>query len=444
MKPIAPLLALGILATSCATVADQTQGTPLCSDLSTKAESAPRVPSDLGAPEAWVARLTAEERKRVLLSAAEIEALNRRNLESNRAAYQDVLDPDVALPERIQAEFAERTAWLDAKLESDTYVEDSRGSYARAKARIDASQPIDELRVVAKEADIRCVPMNEGLFTLPRDVAFDRNRCSRVHVGEVLRVLKSADDGAWRYVHAGHSVGWLHQAELSPPMNADALKPFLGKDEHVVMTDDLTEGDVRLRMGRRFPAVRNDDRSWTLELPTPSGMRSLRLGADAPVHEGAMPFTRANLLSLAFARLDEPYGWGGYRGGRDCSRLLLDLFSVFGLRLGRHSLVQADAGTTSVDISGLTPPEKRAALKRGADRGIVLVFMPGHIMLHLGEVDGQPFALSSISEFVTPCSGGDQIVRLDRVAVSDYLLGQGTERRSFIERITKLTIFGGP
>ena len=110
--------------------------------------------------------------------------------------------------------FAERTAWLDAKLE-DTYVEDSRGSYARAKAHR-RLQPIDELRVVAKEADIRCVPMNEGLFTL-RDVAFDRNRCSRVHVGEVLRVLKSADDGAWRYVHAGHSVGWLHQAEASLP-----------------------------------------------------------------------------------------------------------------------------------------------------------------------------------------------------------------------------------
>ena len=53
-------------------MADQTQGTPLCSDLSTKAESAPEFPLT-SERQAWVARLTAEERKRVLLSAAEIK-----------------------------------------------------------------------------------------------------------------------------------------------------------------------------------------------------------------------------------------------------------------------------------------------------------------------------------------------------------------------------------
>ena len=157
-----------------------------------------------------------------------------------------------------------------------------------------------------------------------------------------------------------------------------------------------------------------------------------------------MPLTRANVWRLALARLDEPYGWGGYEGGRDCSRLLLDLFSVFGLRLGRHSRAQAHAGSVVHDLTPLAEADKAAALRKAATEGLVLVYMPGHIMLHLGALDGSPYALSAISEYVRPCASGEQVVRLDRATISDYELGRGTKRTAFIQRLTTLAVFGGP
>ena len=64
-------------------------------------------------------------------------------------------------------------------------------------------------------------------------------------------------------------------------------------------------------------------------------------------------------------------------------------------------------------------------------------------MLYLGELDGVPWALSAISEYLVPCAGGGyRTVRLDRVDVTTLELGRGTERTAFIERIAHLAVFG--
>jgi hypothetical protein len=444
MKPSVTLPLLAALLVACTSASRHRAAQPICHEPAIEVDAAPGVRPELRRAESWLGQLTEAEAAKVLLSSTQIQALNARNLASNQAAYQDVLDPAIALPERVEAELAERIAWLDTKLKTDTYREALEGTYEGAKARIASATARDRLHIVAGEADIRCIPMDEGLFTEPADEAFDRNRCSRLHVGEVIRVLREADAGAWLYIHAGHSVGWLHRPQLSPPVEPTSTRAYLGVEAHAVVTDDLVAEDVPLRMGRRFPARRGPQGSWQLEVPTTTGFRTLTLPANAPVHLGAVPMTRSNLWRLAMARLDEPYGWGGYLGGRDCSRLLMDLFSVFGLRFGRHSSVQAHAGTATIDLKPMSPLEKREALRAAAAEGVALVYMPGHIMLHLGEVDGRPYALSSISEFVSPCAEGDQVLRIDRVTVSDYELGRDTKRTSFLERISTLAVFGGP
>ncbi|MDP6946753.1 MAG: SH3 domain-containing protein, partial [Myxococcota bacterium] len=363
---------------------------------------------------------------------------------ANLAAHQDILDDGLAGEARIAGEFQERLQWLDERLQDGRYEEAVAGSYAKAKARMASAVPRDTLHVVGAEDDIRCVPMSEGLFEPPADIAFDRNRCSRLHLGEVIRVLREADDGAWLYVHAGHSVGWLHTPTLSPASTAEVTAPFRGVGTYAVFTSDTKVGDRQLRMGRRFPLRGRTDGGWQIDLPTTTGFETVTLTTDAPLHEGPMPLTRANVWRLVMARQGEPYGWGGYEGGRDCSRLLLDLFAVFGIHLGRHSLVQAKSGSHIIELTSMSEPAKLEALRSAASRGLVLAYMPGHIMLHLGEVDGRPYALSSLAQYFRPCTGGDQTVRIARITVSDYELGRGSKRTSFLERLTKLTILGGP
>ena len=140
---------------------------------------------------------------------------------------------------------------------------------------------------------------------------------------------------------------------------------------------------------------------------------------------------------------DRPYGWGGYRENRDCSRLMLDLLGTFGIQMTRNSALQATMGARRVSLEGMSDGDKLETLSRLEREGLVLAYMPGHIMLYLGEDGGSHYALSSLSEYLRPCpQGGQETVRLDRVEVTTLELGRGTPRTSFVERLSTAVVFG--
>ena len=121
--------------------------------------------------------------------------------------------------------------------------------------------------------------------------------------------------------------------------------------------------------------------------------------------------------------------------------------AIFGIRLARNSSVQAKQGAWSIDLSNMTSEAKRAAIRSANDKGVVMLYMRGHIMLYLGERDGTDYAISALSEFLEPCpseGGPDRVFRLDRVEVTTLDLGAGTERTSFIERMERAVVLGRP
>ena len=112
---------------------------------------------------------------------------------------------------------------------------------------------------------------------------------------------------------------------------------------------------------------------------------------------------------------------------------------------GRHSGVQAKLGVHNIDVSALAPQAKRAAIREAGQRGVVLLYMKGHIMLYVGTDGPRDYAISAISEYLTPCEGGpDTTHRIDQVRVSTLALGEDTERTAFLERIATLVVFDPP
>ena len=153
--------------------------------------------------------------------------------------------------------------------------------------------------------------------------------------------------------------------------------------------------------------------------------------------------TRKHLFNLAFSQLDRPYGWGDIGGQTDCSGFLMDIFSAFGIRLGRHSSDQAKSGNRIVSLSKKTRKERLEAIRSAGMNGVVLLYMPGHIMLYLGEVAGSPYAISAIYETTHSCAGyKDRESILGRTTVTDLNVGKGSMRKSFLMRLTRLSIFG--
>ena len=96
--------------------------------------------------------------------------------------------------------------------------------------------------------------------------------------------------------------------------------------------------------------------------------------------------------------------------------------------------------------------DKLALIDAAHDHGVVLLQFPGHIMLYLGRDRSQvPMVIHSFSEFLTPCDGGkivdppqETINRVDKIAITDLLVGASSSRTDFLSRVTTITVLGRP
>jgi len=378
----------------------------------------------------------------VLLSSEAIDKLNQRN-QQRAGGFQDVLGSEIGNQERVSKELDERRDWLAGRIDSGQFVEQKQGAFKRAQERINQARQLDEFRIVYQEATLYCIPMESGLFTAPIDPAFNRNRCSGLHPTEVVRVLRAGEDG-WLYVHAGHSVGWINNVGLTPAIKPEVVLKYRDHPKRLVaLADDVQlAGGLKLRMGSSIPLVAELKSGYRVQVPQASGLQTIDIQSNAGMRVGFMPMTRRNVLSILFSVLDKPYGWGGTDGGRDCSRFVLDAFAVFGLKLGRHSAEQSRSGIRSIDLADMNSKQKLLTIRSAAENGVLLLYMSGHIMVYLSESDGRSYAISSISEYIRPCGlKREQVVRLNRVAVTDLELGKATTRHSFLDRLTRLAVF---
>lgn len=424
---------------------------PSCPTTPQVAAQVPDVTPDMRSAAFWLTGHTDVDAP--LVGAAERERLATR-LAATSGAWRDPSDPALADPTHVQTELDERLAWLRERVASGKYVEGEAEALEQAALIVGAATPVPEaeaLRPIVEETPLWCVPTQAGLYTPPAagtsatiDRDFDRNQCASLHLGELVRVLRHTD--AWAYVDAGHSVGWIALHEASPLGLARTREALLTEraQPHGYVLDDWAPPElegVALRAGTRF--LLRDDR---LVVPRASGERLVAFGEADPVARGPLVPTRRRVLEQAFVQLDDPYGWGGRAGQRDCSSLMLDVFAQFEIPLGRNSAVQSQLGVETIELAGASEADKRAAIRDANARGVVLLYMPGHIMLYLGHhaLAGveHDYAISAISEFLTPCPGGpDTVHRLDRVTVSTLELGRGTARRAYLERIERLAVF---
>lgn len=294
-----------------------------------------------------------------------------------------------------------------------------------------------ELRVALRAFDLRCVPFAAAIKADRGNEAFDRNRCSQARAQEPVEILGRLH--GMLLARTGSAFGFIAEdAPLSPPVTSQASH----YREHA---NRSLQKDVELA-GQRLSAgtlLRGDDKETLVA--TERGVVAARPLEPAEAIDTVRPLTRHAFLREAFKHVRSPYGWGDENGGRDCSRFVLDVMATFGLGMPRTSIQQSHSGRYTVEVpEGTSETERLALLDAAAERGVVLAHFPGHIMIYLGrDKAGVPRALHSFAEYLTPCAGGGEtLLEVNRVAVSDLSLGAGTSRRSFLQRISQLTVFG--
>lgn len=380
-----------------------------------------------------------------LLTRAEIASLNASFAVEREGFYPQVDLLAVEDPEAIYDKVGERRAWLNDKLAAGEYV-NADGSrfepFLAAPPERPEIQPV--IRIALDDVQFHCAPTQDSFYAPDLDLRIDYNRCSTAGAQEPILVY--ADwPGEWLLARTRYTWGFIaDSAPLSPPLSQADAAAFVNGPFATIIGDAFTPqaaGARALEAGTRVPLA-----DGGITIATENDVIAAKAPPDK-VRPNARPLTRRAVLTEAFRLLGTPYGFGGKDGGRDCSRLLLDLFETFGIAFPRHSSWQSRAGSYRIDVTEMDESARLRIIDAAHADGIVLLHLPGHIMLYLGrDHRGRPMALHAFSEYLVPCEGSDQetMFQLGEVTVSNLELGRGSSRGAFIERLSDVIVLGNP
>ena len=138
---------------------------------------------------------------------------------------------------------------------------------------------------------------------------------------------------------------------------------------------------------------------------------------------------------------------GGIRCGyRDCSGTTKDIFAYFGIWLPRDSAMQKKLGGLDIDLSNLSDSQKQKILLQKAAPFLSLIYMPGHIMIYLGNKDNTLYILHDmwgLRTFRPFQSQGRWIVGKTVITPIDFGKEYWTVEKNLLSKSTDLIILKG-
>lgn len=285
--------------------------------------------------------------------------------------------------------------------------------------------------------DLRSLPTRrpqlKGFGHAGEGLAFDRLQESLLPPGSPVWVCHASRDGAWLFCDTSIGSHWL-AAEKVGRVGDELMRRWSAAPLAAVLRDGvgLRDGQGRfvcqVDLGALLPLASQEGGGLTLLAPQACAGQAGDVAVDLDRDQAAplpLALTPSALAKLAAPLMGQAYGWGGSFGGRDCSALVRDLFLPFGLWLPRNSRQQAEAGARHLELDGLTGQEKEALIRRQGRPGLSLLYMPGHIMLYLGQWEGRAVALHALWGLRSvDAQGGEGRWVVGRVVISDLWPGR--------------------
>lgn len=299
--------------------------------------------------------------------------------------------------------------------------------------------------VAVTRANLRTLPIREGLFTSPNDTDFDRMQETVLDPGEPVLLLHESLHQTFYYIQARNYRGWLSAADIGITSRENwqrfaAPRQFLtviGK-EYLVSAGGLSQ---RYQQGSVLLLLSQDDRTYTVQLPWRNADGQLeRIQTVIPknpelLHEGYLPYTSRTILESAFRFYGSPYGWGGLKNSVDCSSLVFNAYRTAGIYLPRNADEQEAAAGHSISFAGMSREERLqaiASLPPGTP-----VFMDGHVLLFLGMQQDRPYFIHSLAYYYDRTGA---LQRAMAVVVSDTDLYRANGE-DFLDAFTSAVIF---
>ena len=316
-----------------------------------------------------------------------------------------------------------------------------------------------QFALVVGRSDMRTYPTDDRYYKELEKQNLDRFQENGLFPGDALAVLHVSEDKEWYFVQSYNYTAWVRSKYIAIG-DRQIIHEYKFANRFIVITDDKvwtsfnTEvpalSEIQLDMGIRIPLAepetvknslygQNPYTSHTVLLPwrNPEGFLEIRqalIARNQDVHLGFIPFTRENLIRQAFKFLGERYGWGHSLNARDCTGFIMEIYKTLGIYMPRNTGQQGDGsfGENKRIAPQSSQEEKLHALKE-MDIGD-LIYVPGHVLMYIGDVDGEPYVIHDVSVFrYTDANGEYYEGILNGVSVTPLIPLYGSRESKYVD-----------
>lgn len=414
--------------------------------------------------EFWVRQ--ADQPDRLMMSDEARHAQNERLLRSDPSMHDLAHLPATLTGAQVRAWIEQRSklpggSLYDEKGQPITASQRSAWTDQLALERISAQQAT-RYGLVIERAPLRTFPTDARVFNRLGDTDIDRFQETAEFPGTPVVIAHDSRDGEWLFVVSPRYTAWVRKRYVAQGTvhqvigyaSASPARVITGANVRTVYTPEQPAlSQLPLDMGVRLPLsdlvdpdqpvngqhaytshvvqmpVRNDD--GTL------GFAPALLPRSADSAPDALPMTSANLIRQSFKFLGERYGWGHDYDGRDCSGFTSEVYRSLGVALPRNTGDQARSpALNGRAFTAADSHEARLSVVASLQIGD-LIYIPGHVMMVIGRIDGQPYVIHDTAGVsYRDVDGQVKRIKLNEVSVTPFLPLLWDDGTPYVDRMT--------
>ena len=317
------------------------------------------------------------------------------------------------------------------------YVNGKRVNYDYYKA-LDYNRNLEALNgavtvrygFTVRQTDLRSQPTADRIYNNSWNDSLDRFQETRLDPVEPVAILHTSRDGKWFFVQSYCYAAWVNINDIAVANSRSEWDKYRNSKFLAVKVPDFCMKNIKTgelliwEMGAKLPIVNqavNGERVivkgrssenlgsetenpnfYTLQLPARDQAGALYFQyakldkITDGIREGFLPCSYQNIIYQAFKMYGLKFGWGGLFDSVDCSSFAHNVYRSFGIYIPRNSSQQARMPVATKEFYGIGGQryEELSEVKPGS-----ILFMPGHIMIYLGEDNNKHYIIHSFSSF---------------------------------------------